>query len=57
MKEKIERWVFLYWDEPVTVELKLKDEPVNDEINIKNKKNDTTSNTSREKIINKTKKG
>jgi len=49
MKEKVIKWNFLYWDEPI-------DEPINDKINIKIKKNDTTSNTSREKIINKTKK-
>ncbi len=42
MKEKIEKWTFLYWDEPITVELKLLDEPIDepidDKINIKTKK-------------------
>ena len=48
---KKETWVFCYWDEPNF------DDKKENIKTIKVKKDDTTSNTSRKKVIDQTKKG
>jgi len=51
MQEKKDNWFFCYWDEPEFIEKKENNKT------IKINKDDTTSNTSRKKIIDQTKKG